>query len=155
MTRESIRTIFLIGSVAGFAAGCGDDGKSGGGPLEGSWALQVNQSCVTGITFTGSNVEAVNLCSTQQGQRYGKEINQGTFTYVGTQLTLTKVKTTCPGSPKVLQLQARIEGDKLILTMNNRSLTYVRGTLPSDRPIDTGCWDDDLMTITFGPLVDA
>lgn len=93
-----------IGGEAGEPAGAsGSSGSAGtagtaGSPVagsggaaatavEGSWALDLNEFCVQGLTFKGADYELDSACVLSDST-IGMEVTAGWFTYIGTALVL-------------------------------------------------------------------
>lgn len=95
--------------------GCG--GCGGGDPLVGTWALQLNSSCVVGYTFDDAHAyEIALICSlTSGGNGFQAEI--GTYSKDAARLNFSIEKATCSGKPTPYYVDYSIQsGPQLYMT---------------------------------------
>lgn len=63
-------------------------------PLVGTWAVELNDSCVSGWAFDGSRFEGMSMCALESGT-YGIETERGTYSATNSQINLFPEEASC------------------------------------------------------------
>lgn len=137
----------LVAALVAMAIGCG----SGGGTprpdrFTGLWFLDLGSGCFETIAFSNNTEYELHVACSIDARTLGMEIEAGSYTVNGNQMTWFPTLATCDGNPDRV-FGVSVSGDNLSVAAGTDILIHHRltgGAGPTDGiTIRLGCWQND------------